>query len=85
MSEQRVSLFANGSEYMMWMELNCYRCKKYDENNADVEVCAIDYHVGYASITDGTIPHEIAKRMGRLDHPVNEIFQCHEYEAKERE
>lgn len=85
MSEQRVSLFANGSEYMMWMELNCYRCKKFGEFMQDMEVCAIDYHIGYAFITDGTIPHEIAKRMGRLDHPVNEIFQCHEYEAKERE
>ena len=82
MSEQRVSPFANGSEYMIWTELNCERCIKlmtYDDNPQ----CEINYHLSEAAFDDGTIPHEIAQRMGRLDHPVNEIFQCHEFEAKE--
>lgn len=79
---ETVSPFANGSNYMLWMTLNCYQCQKYKQEESVYDSCEIELNLAYGSVTDGTIPKDIAKRMGMLDHPVNEIYRCHEFKVK---
>lgn len=59
--------FSNGSEYMIWLEQNCFRCKLnsyIDEQGNYVTLCDIEEALAVGSIT-GDVPEPIVKRMGK--------------------
>lgn len=53
MKKQRYTLFSNGTEFMLWQDRNCARCIKAVGGDAKYR-CAIQEHIEYASVTDGT-------------------------------
>lgn len=57
-SAKRVRPFSNGTEFDMWTAANCERCMRYGE-------CEIDAALSEAFYGDGTIPADIAARMGK--------------------
>ena len=63
----RITPFANGSEYLSWLEGNCYKCEKYAPDAMSVEdgACEIELALGEGSIGDGTIERTIFDRMGK--------------------
>ena len=62
-TENRVTPFSNGTEFMDWKYRNCEGCKKYFDK-PDRANCEIDYEVGLAYISDGKVPLAIWERMG---------------------
>ena len=86
MSEQHRP-FSNGSQYMDWEESNCNRCSKGappDADSYDGMRCDIQRALAEACFGDGTVPVQIAERMGYLDHcPPRQygfsyVWECHE-------
>lgn len=65
MAEERIKLFANGTQAMDWRALNCDRCVK-SETNADAmpRRCGLELELTAAACGDGTIPAAAAERMG---------------------
>jgi hypothetical protein len=78
----RTQPFSNGTEFMIWRERNCDRCKKDMEIIAGeyISHCDIEDALSFASVTDGMISNEIAERMG---NPMD--FKCPEIELIESE
>ena len=60
MSDDRVHVFSNGTEYEIWRGWNCDECTKSWE-------CPIEDAIIFASGGDGLISREIAVRMGRVE------------------
>ena len=73
MSDQKVRPFANGTQYMDWLEANCRQCRKYNKN------CCLEFELAMASGTDGLIEPEIAKRIGLPSDEI--IWRCPEMEV----
>jgi len=63
-SATTVRPFDSGSQYVDWQCRNCFKCAKYDPDQADPDRCRIDFEIGMAYIGDGQVPLEIAQRMG---------------------
>lgn len=61
-----MTTFSNGTEYMMWRERNCDRCKKDVEikGNDYITHCDIEEAISLGAVTDGEVPDDIYKRMG---------------------
>lgn len=57
MTETKIQPFPNGTSFMVWTELNCDRCTKAED-------CRLEEALANASVTDGTIPLEVACRIG---------------------
>ena len=59
--------FSNGTEMMIWLDLNCDRCKKLEPQTADLKTtgCKGEYYIALGAATDGTIPDEIAEWIGK--------------------
>lgn len=69
MSDNRVRPFSNGTEFMIWNEVNCCNCKKYhtDDSGMVIEpICEIDQAFVEAMFGDGTISRDIAIEMGLI-------------------
>lgn len=69
--DDRIDVFSNGTEYMMWLEDNCARgergCRKYNPNaSSSRHGCPIECAVALAGCTDGKIPAPMALRGGFL-------------------
>ena len=77
MANQPITPFLTHEDAIRWARENCNKCAKSAENYSR---CAIEHAlvVDYLIVGDG-IPFELAIRMGRLDHPRNEMFTCHEF------
>jgi hypothetical protein len=74
--DDRVDVFSNGTEHMMWLESNCMRgkrgCRKYNPNaSSSRHGCPIEVAVALAGGTDGKIPARIALRGGFLEEGPN--------------
>lgn len=74
MSENRIRLFTNGEMYRTWRWNNCARCVK-DMN------CPLEYEIASAAVLDGTIPADIAGRLGAPDDG-REKWWCQEIERE---
>lgn len=72
MSEQRIRMFSNGSQFDDWEAANCDRCTKghtVDEHGMDqFSQCEINQALNFAYWDDGTVRAEIARRAGYFDH-----------------
>jgi hypothetical protein len=55
--------FSTGSQFADWLDRNCERCVKYEPEGA-AGACSIDAALLTAQITDGSVPDEIAERLG---------------------
>jgi len=66
MSAPRVRPFSNGTEYNMWSERNCERCRKVNWEAIDgpTSQCEIILALEAANWDDGTVSADIARRMG---------------------
>lgn len=64
----RITPFANGSEYLSWLEGDCYKCEKYAPNAMSIEdgACEIELALSEACMGDGTIERTIFDRMGKV-------------------
>ena len=69
--------FSNGSQYADWQARNCNRCAKYNPERYD-GACDIDGALGIAYIGTGTVPDDIARRMGYLDNQDAFTWDCPE-------
>jgi len=81
--------FSNGTEFMNFREINCWKCKKdYDERIMKQGInilCDIEQALSEASVGDGTISDDIAKRVG-LDVDYKDWDgKCLEFETRESE
>ena len=74
--------FSNGTQYTDWMDRNCIQCKKFDIDKVSEENCKIDFELCQAYCGSGTVPEEIAIRMGRKANPKAYTWDCPEKEAK---
>ncbi len=57
--------FCNGTEYELFMEKNCCRCKKYvswDEEESGQEPCPIEEKIGEAMWDSNAFPSEYIKQ-----------------------
>lgn len=85
MSDKRVRIFSTGMEYEDWVDHNCRRCKKFNQDESSKEACEIDYEFGSALLGDGTIDYDIAARSGYpVDDPdfIDYRFVCVERDDK---
>lgn len=72
-----VSPFSCGTQYADWTEANCMTCDKGWRPDRDSE-CDIEQALSFACIDDGTVPAEIADRMGRGEGRYN--WPCREHQ-----
>lgn len=63
----KVTIFSNGTEFMLWQDYNCCQCAKSvevtDPDGTQLPTCPIEYALILASIGDGLIEPEIKNRM----------------------
>ena len=72
----RVHIFSNGTEWDMWEEGNCLKCRKHDSSDVVIwPTCEIESELTYALLSDGLIEQGIKDRMG---YPHK--FRCIEFE-----
>lgn len=64
MSDGRVSPFSNGTEFSQWVETNCDRCTRAYDEDAEIYLCPIQEALDMASLDDGTVDADVARRMG---------------------
>lgn len=80
---EKATPFSCGSQFADWKECNCERCKKYTEMITKPPKCDIDFALSVAYIDDGTIPAEIAQRMGYFDNRGKYVWMCPEVDWTE--
>lgn len=88
--EAEVHPFANGSQFMDWLENNCCNCARYsfalnpatgktrDPLEEDA-LCQIELALHQACWGDGSVSPEIAQRMGYSD-PLAYGWRCGEFD-----
>ena len=69
--------FSNGSEYMIWEEHNCQRCKMSVKGIDEPSECELEEALLEATIT-GTIPIPIIERIGYTFKPYFMLTECKE-------
>ena len=76
----RIRPFSNGSQHFDWTEANCCRCTKYrpDAMSNDPDACPIEMALSLASIDDGMISEDIARRMGFTTPTARYCWPCGE-------
>lgn len=63
---EKVRPFSTGSQFADWCDRNCSRCVKY-EPDGPAAACQIDHALMDAQIGDGSVPPEIAERLGYVE------------------
>ncbi len=58
--------FGSRTQYYAWVRKNCSNCRKYNPIVSGPKGCSIDYSLNVALLGVGTVPENIAKRMGYL-------------------
>ncbi len=66
-TQVRRRLFANGTEWDLWRESNCFRCTKAYDEKRGVWPCRLERAIDEASIGDGTVSERIAARLHFTD------------------
>ena len=58
--------FSNGTEFMYWQSMNCYKCKKYENESTKIEDagCKLAFSLDLASVSDGKMDMDIAEQIG---------------------
>jgi hypothetical protein len=97
---ERIRIFTRGTQWLDWQNVNCCLCKKsatkldWEKDEISFE-CDLEQALADASLADGTVSAEQAKRLG-YDHekyvwPCTEIEwtdehkrECFENEHQER-
>ena len=74
--------FSDGSQYADWRAMNCAHCALYDQDHYTGR-CEIDGALGLADVGDGTVPAEIARRMGYV--PGHLFWRCPESQPVKEE
>jgi len=72
--------FSNGTSYGFWTERNCDNCAKDSYDKPNGYWCPLQEALNLGYVGDGTIPEEIARRLGmekRGDYP---SLRCPEFE-----
>jgi hypothetical protein len=81
--EDKITPFSNGTEFMVWRDENCDRCKKANLEAVERDkTCPMEYDTSFASVTDGLIPKESAERIGYKTEPYFHLTKCKELEVK---
>jgi hypothetical protein len=76
---ERIYLFSNGTQYMDWTANNCDRCTKAgDPSEPGSSKCELFEAIHDAATEDGTVAHEIAKRIGLTDAGLKYVWRCPE-------
>ena len=86
----RIRIFSSGPQWVDWQNCNCCRC--YKSINTEDEVwdtadwkCDLEEALCYASISDGTVSAEQAKRLGfdcgRYVWPCSEVDWTDEWKT----
>ena len=64
--KNKIMPFSNGTEFMAWRDVNCETCvkdcPKDDSGNFLDPLCDIETALALASVTDGMVCEDIAKR-----------------------
>lgn len=86
MSDEKHIPFHHGSQYADWVERNCWRCWKYNEEDAS-KSCLIDQAIGACALLDKPLSDEMARRCGYLRENGttndNYTWKCPERESQE--
>lgn len=70
--------FSNGAQALDWTRRNCHGCSKFTSE----PTCEIDVAIARAYFGDGTVPDDIAQRMGFLAaEPTDLTWDCPERET----
>ena len=58
--------FTNQREYLSWMEKNCYRCQRYENQSTRIEEagCPMAFCLDLGAVGEGEIPAMYADRIG---------------------
>jgi hypothetical protein len=75
---ERVHIWSNGTEFMIWEKNNCGRCVKATTEDSD-GCCDLDDAIGLACLGDGLLAPEIATRLGYAGEP---FFFCKEFQGR---
>jgi hypothetical protein len=75
--------FSNGSEYEFWSSHNCESCRKDYDPETDVTLCPMEGAIALAAVGDGTIPDDLAARIGVETEPYVRLRdRCKEWQAR---
>lgn len=76
--------FSNGTEFMCWQIINCYKCKKYENSSTKIEEagCKLAFSLDYAFISDGKIDLDIAEQIGIGESGSGLIKHCKQFAGK---
>ena len=74
---KRISPFSNGSQYGDWTLNNCDKCRKSRVVNK-ISPCDIELELFRAYLEYGTVPKEMAKRMGYFGNEGAHSWDCPE-------
>lgn len=77
--------FYCGSQAADWQSRNCFHCQKMrldDDGFMDRSDCEIDAAILTGYFGDGTIPDDIARRMGYTESPDEYTWDCPEKVAR---
>ena len=68
--------FSNGTEAMMWQEMNCFKCESYESDSQDEDEakCKLAFNIDIGLFL-GTIPENIVDDIGFT----NKSTQWNEY------
>ena len=75
--------WSNGTSWGDWQSRNCDRCPLSYDNNDETWRCDLEKSIYYNGMVDGTLPVDIARRLGVTDS-VNDGFACKERLLLER-
>lgn len=81
---EKIHPFSNGTEFMMWRDVNCSVCAKDcpfdDETGYGEPLCDIETALAFAAVDDGMVNKDIADRANLPF--VGTIEKCSEFVEK---
>jgi len=63
---KRITPFSNGTDYMIWNNMNCSECNMYESESTERKnaKCKKAFDIDLALVTDGKIPLKTAELIG---------------------
>lgn len=79
-TNERVRPFSSGSQFADWSGCNCDRCDKgvHSLGPEAWPTCEIEIALYNAYGDDGSVPADIANRMGHTEHKGEYVWPCNE-------
>ena len=76
--------FSNIIEMILWLDINCDRCKKRHPKTSFTKrtACKGEYHIQLAAMEHGNMPKEIAKWIGIHSNGYTLKNKCNHFRAK---